>query len=53
MSVLRGSPFNLAKGAKIIARGKASNIKGYNDQWSNTDASGFNRVIETEPNAVG
>jgi hypothetical protein len=53
MSVLRTAPFDLAKGTKIIARGKASNIKGFNSQWSDTDPANFNVVVETEPDAVG
>lgn len=52
MSVLRNAPFDLAKGTKIIARGKAGNIKGYNDTWSDTDPAHFTFVIETEPDEV-
>jgi hypothetical protein len=48
---LRNSPFSLAKNDKIIARGKAWNIKGYNDEWSDTDDSDFTTRVEIEPDA--
>ena len=51
MSVLRAAPFNLAKGDKIIVRGMAANIKGFNTTWSSTSNSGFSTVVETEPDA--
>jgi hypothetical protein len=37
MTTLWGPPFNLTKGTKIIARGKAKNIKGFNNTYSNED----------------
>jgi hypothetical protein len=51
MSVLRASPFDLAKENKIIMRAKAKNIKGFNDTFSDTTTSSFTTVIEIEPAA--
>jgi hypothetical protein len=51
MSVLRASPFDLAKENKIIMRAKAKNIKGFNDTFSDTTTSSFTTVIEIEPDA--
>jgi hypothetical protein len=46
MSTLWEAPFNLAKGAKIIARGMAKNIKGFNDTYSIETPSLFTLVVE-------
>ena len=51
MSVLRASPFDLAKEDKIIVRAKAKNIKGFNGTFSDTTSSSFTTVVETEPDA--
>ncbi len=51
MTVLRATPFDLAKGDKIIVRAKAKNIKNFNDTFSDTTTSSFTTVIETEPDA--
>lgn len=51
MSVLRASPYSLAKGDKVVVRAMAKNIKGFNDTFSETTLSSFTTVIETEPDA--
>lgn len=49
MSVLRAAPFNLAKGAYVIARAKAANIKGENTTYSPNNVGTI--AVETEPDA--
>jgi len=51
MEVFRNEPYNLIKNDKIIARGMAKNIKGFNASFSSTNPSSFSVVMEDPPDA--
>ncbi len=48
---MRDPPYSLLKGDLIRVRAKASNLKGFNDSYSDSGTSDFTLVVENEPTA--